>query len=188
MQEVSLSVHLTLLCHAATRSMRQGAFPGQDDPVDAAGITKAGKRSIAADTGFASPALAARHTAEALGVAVTYDPALRDVDHGDWAGRSFADVHAASPDAFADWMANPASGAPGGESLAAVRDRMAEWLAERRQGTENILAITHPMVIRAAIAAALDMPVEATLRIDIAPLAQVHLSWNSVWRLQAIMS
>ena len=42
------------------------------------------------------------------------------------------------------------------------------------------------MVIRAAIAEALDMPSAATLRIDIAPLSAATLSFYGLWRLQAI--
>jgi broad specificity phosphatase PhoE len=184
--EVSLSLHLTLLCHAATQAMREGAFPGQVDPVDDGGLAKARAQRIEACACVSSPALAARQTAEALGMAAATDIALRDIDHGEWAGRAFGDIHLASPDAFADWMADPASGAPGGETLVTVRDRMAGWLSDRISQGETMLAITHPMVIRAAIAAAIDITPEATLRIDIAPLCAVRLSWNRVWRLQSI--
>ncbi len=168
--------------------MREGAFPGHDDPIDGGGLTKTQALRMERRDCLTSPSLAARQTADALGIMAKTDIALRDMDHGDWAGRALGDLHADSPDFFANWMADPASGAPGGESLATVRDRMADWLADQCAGGEDRLAITHPMVIRATIAAALDIPPEATLRIDIAPLSQVHLSWNRVWRLQAITS
>lgn len=168
--------------------MREGAFPGHDDPVDKGGIAKAQAQRMERRDCLTSPSLAARQTADALGIGAATDMALRDMDHGDWAGRAFGDIHTDSPDLFANWVANPASGAPRGESLMAVRDRMADWLAVQCARGENGLAITHPMVIRAIIAAALDIPPEATLRIDIAPLSQVQLSWNRVWRLQGITS
>ena len=168
--------------------MREGVFPGHEDSVDAGGLAKVKARRAEQRNCLTSPSLAARQTADALGIVATTDMALRDMDHGDWAGRAFDTLHADRPDLFANWMADPASGVPGGESLAAVRDRMADWLANQCAGGEDRLAITHPMVIRATIAAALDIPPEATLRIDIAPLSQVHLSWNRVWRLQGIAS
>lgn len=183
-----LSLHLILLCHAATRAMREGAFPQLDEPIDDGGVRKAQTRRLKQRDCLSSPSLAARQTADTLGIGVHVDEALRDMDYGDWAGHSFARLHGDSPDKFAQWMADPASGAPGGEPLTAVCDRMTAWMNDLCSGDGDRLAITHPMVIRAAIAAALDISPEATLRIDIAPLTQVHLSWNRVWRLQGITS
>lgn len=179
---------LILQCHAGTRMMRQGGFASDAEPVDAGGIAKlAASGPAASDMAYVvGPALAPRQTAEALAVVATVDPALRDMDHGVWTGRTLIDIMAADPDGAAAWMAGPAKGAPGGESLASVRARMADWLAAQVVRGEPLWAITHPMVMRAAIAAAIDMPLEASLRIDIAPLGIVRLGWNRQWRLQAI--
>lgn len=168
--------------------MREGAFPQLDDPIDDGGVTKAQMLRLKPSNCLTSPSLAARQTADALGILAQTDVALRDMDHGDWAGITFARLHHDSPEQFALWMADPTSGAPSGEPLSAVCDRIKAWLNDMSSEDGERLAITHPMVIRAAIAAALDIPPEATLRIDIAPLTQVHLSWNRVWRLQSITS
>ena len=166
--------------------MRVGAFPTREEGLDAGSLRKAGARRLEASVWLTSPALAAQQTAAALGVSATVDEALRDIDHGSWAGLTFEDVQAADPAGLAVWLANPARGAPGGEGLAEVRARVAGWLRPQAQSNSSVVAVTHPMVIRAAIAETLDMPSAATLRIDIAPLSAVVLSFNGVWRLQAI--
>jgi broad specificity phosphatase PhoE len=169
--------------------MRKGGFSAIDEPLDEGGEAKtlaARGRAFEERSCSTSPALAARQTAAMLEIDASVDDALRDLDHGDWTGRLFADVHASSPDAFARWIEDPASGAPGGEPLALVRDRMVQWLADRAKQGGPLLAITHPMVIRAAIAIALDIPSPATLRVDVAPLSITRLSWNGVWRLQTV--
>jgi broad specificity phosphatase PhoE len=168
---------------------RLGGFADAAEPLDAGGLRSARTVRIPGPAPrhvATSPALAACQTAEALGLAAETVPALRDIGPGIWAGKHLADLHAADPDALAGWMADPASGAPGGETMAAVQDRVAEWLAAQTALDISILAITHPMVIRAAIAAALALPVTATLRIDVAPLSAVVLSYNRGWRLQAL--
>ncbi|WP_137803643.1 histidine phosphatase family protein [Caulobacter sp. 3R27C2-B] len=177
---------MTLLCHAATRAMRVGAFPTREEGLDAGGLKKAGARRLEASVWLTSPALAAQQTAEALGVSAMVDESLRDIDHGSWAGLTFEQVQAADPAGLSAWLADPARGAPGGEGLAEVRARLADWLESQAQGSSPVIAITHPMVIRAAIAEALDMPSAAALRIDIAPLSAAMMSFNLAWRLRAI--
>lgn len=183
-----MAFELILQCHGATRMMREGGFADEAEPLDSGGIARveafgppAGDRPCAV-----SPALAARQTAQLWDMAENIDPALGDMDPGAWRGRTLAEVGACDPEGMAAWIADPAAGAPGGESLAAVRMRMTGWLAERVTQGRSLRAITHPMVVRAAIAAAIDMPVRTSLHIDIAPLGIVRLGWNRRWRLQAI--
>lgn len=182
---------LTLICHAATRSMREGGFPARDEPLDEGGLRKAAAARIGAagarGVAFASDACAARQTAEALGLAPVVDAALRDIDHGRWAGLGFAEAHADDPERFAAWIADPAAGAPGGETLQQVVARADAWLRRHEGEGQPLFAVTHPMVVRAMLAAALDSPPAVVLRIDIAPLATVNLSHNRIWRLQAIV-
>mgnify|MGYP001598862728 FL=1 len=183
-----MAFELILQCHGATRMMREGGFAADAEPLDAGGIAKIGAFGPPA-TGLCcvvSPALAARQTAQLWDIAAEVDPVLRDINHGAWRGRTLAEIDAADPDGLLAWMTDPVAGAPHGESMNAVRARMAAWLAPRVAQNESLWAITHPMVMRAAIAAAIGMPLEASLRIDIAPLGIVRLGWNRIWRLQAI--
>lgn len=180
--EAKLSARLVLVCHAATPSMRTGGFASPDEPLDEAGVRAVARLQPSKTTVLTSPALAARQTAAAFGEGAIED-ALRDIDHGAWTGRTFAEL---DPAALVAWLADPAAGAPGGEPLAAVVARLGVWLAATAERTAPLIAVTHPMVIRAALAAALELPPAATLRIDIAPLSQMQLSFNRVWRLQGL--
>jgi broad specificity phosphatase PhoE len=176
-------MRLTLLCHASTATTRRGGFPCPGEGLDAPGVRAAAAlRPPRTGALRVSPARAPMETAARFGEA-RVDPALRDMDHGDWTGRLFADL---DPAALGAWLQTPAAGAPGGESLDTVVARMAAWLGTVRDHGQDVLAVTHPMVVRAALAAALDLPAAATLRIDIAPLSAATLSFNGLWRLQAL--
>lgn len=180
-----MTTRLTLLCAGATRSTRLGCFPDPGEPLDDGGRAKV--RALLRDwpgttRAYVSPAAAARETAQLLAVAGEQVSALRDQDAGAWAGRGLDDIGEA---AFAQWLAAPERGAPGGENMAAVRARVGAWLDALEPG--RVLAVTHAAVIRAAIALALDVPCAAVLGIDVAPLTRVMLSRHGRWRLQALM-
>jgi broad specificity phosphatase PhoE len=167
--------------------MREGGFPAPDEPLDTAGLRAAERVTLGSERFRAAPELASRQTAQAAGGMPVVEESLRDIDHGDWAGRSFADVHAADPAAFAAWLADPAGGAPEGETLDAVIARVRPWLVAQEQAEERSFAIVSPMIVRAILAAALAMPLPVAMRIDLAPLSQTILSFNRQWRLQAIV-
>lgn len=184
-----MATRLVLICAGATRSMRAGGFPDPAEPLDEGGRVKAGSAKLDGPkpaSVWTSPATAARETATALGLAATPSEVLRDIDHGAWTGLSFEAVHACSPDGLAAWLSAPEDGVPNGETFAAVAQRVEPWLRGLERVDQPIVAITHASVIRATIATALAIPVAATLRIDIAPLSQTFLSFNRVWRLQAL--
>lgn len=181
-----MSKRLILLCHAPTLSMREGGFPAPDEAIDEGGLRKLAKVRLPSPlpaTVLTSPMAAARQTAENLKIDAEVESGLRDMDHGDWTGRSLADIHASDPDALSHWIADPGSGAPGGETMDTLISRISPWLDDI---PKDVLAITHPMVIRAAMGSALGLPQQALFRIDIAPLSAVTLSFNRVWRLQSL--
>jgi broad specificity phosphatase PhoE len=184
-----VATRLTLLACAATASARTGGFATADEPVDEGGRRRAAAFRIDGprpDRVVTSPALAAIATASQLGFAALPEPRLGDQGHGAWSGKSFDAVAAEAPGAFRDWLAAPDAGAPGGEPLAAVCERAGEWLDAQRDADAAVLAITHPMVVRALLSHALSIPLQATLDIDIAPLGSVGLSYNGRWRLQSL--
>lgn len=61
-----------------------------------------------------------------------------------------------------------------------------DLLAARAGDEQRILAITHPTVMRAALAHVLEIPPSAAFRIDIAPLSRLTLSFNRQWRFQGL--
>jgi broad specificity phosphatase PhoE len=168
--------------------MRDGAFPDPDEPIDGGGRTKAGGLSIrpAPNLIVTAPAVAARQTAEILGHAANVEPALADMACGAWRGHSLTDVQASEPEALMAWIQDPASGTPGGESLVEVIKRVSTWMDGQASGDARILAVTHPNVMRAALAHVLDIPAAAAFRIDIAPLSMLTLSFNRQWRVQGL--
>ncbi len=179
-----MSTHLVLLCAGTTASFRAARFPDPGDPLDEGGRAAVRRFVPARRTPgrcVIAPTAAARETAALLALAGEEEPALADLDAGDWAGRGMAAVNAA---ALATWLAAPEAGAPGGESMAAVAGRVGQWLDGLATG--SILAVTHVAVIRAAIAHALAVPVAAALGIDVTPLMQVTLSRHGRWRVQEL--
>lgn len=189
MRKGHLATRIIWLCHAPTRAMREAAFPDPRDGLDDPGRRKASEidpGSVRHDIAVASPAAAAQETASALGIDAVAEPGIRDVEHGQWAGRSIGDVHATEPELLAAWLADPTQATPGGETLASVAERVGGWIDSQRDANARILAITHPAVIRVAIAHVLGCPLSSCRHIDIAPLSRTTISFNGQWRLQEL--
>jgi broad specificity phosphatase PhoE len=70
--------------------------------------------------------------------------------------------------------------------MEAVHVRTSAWLDTMTARDGAFLAITHPMIMRALLAHALQLPLASTLAIDIAPLSAARLSFNRRWRLQSL--
>ena len=102
--------------------------------------------------------------------------ALRDCDYGRWRGLASKDVAEREPDGFAAWLGDPAAAPHGGESLAALIERIGAWLTQSLARESATLAVTHASVVRAAIVNALGAGSSAFARIDVAPLSLARLS------------
>jgi broad specificity phosphatase PhoE len=184
-----MTTRLKLLCHASTSAVRSSAFPA-DEPLEEQARRKLAalpRRLLGADQCLTSPALRAVQTAEALALAATIAPDLRECDYGRWSGRSLEDVGAQEPEAVAEWLRNLAAAPHGGESVDALIERAAAWLDERQMISGATLAITHASVIRAVVVTAIEARPQSYWRIDIAPLTLVTLSHaNGRWALNGI--
>ena len=105
---------------------------------------------------YSSPLRRAVETAEILcGATPLSEPALVEMDWGDWEGfgldelrRRFGDEFARQEAAGLDFRP------PGGESPRDVRDRVARWLAAIAARRQPVVAVTHKGVLRAVLAAA----------------------------------
>jgi broad specificity phosphatase PhoE len=91
------------------------------------------------------------------------DPRLGPWDLGTWAGRPWDVLDLAS------WRADPAYDGHGGESLLALRDRVAGLFVDWHGRTGRLVAITHAAVIKAAVTVALRAPADAAWDVDVAP-------------------
>lgn len=171
---------LTLLCHGPSRAPAAPAstvrFP-RDEPLDTDLPELAALRPMLArvDRCVTSPLLRARETAAALGLSPTPEPALRELDFGQWGGRDLRAIAAEAPDAAALWLADPDAAPHGGESRTALQDRVAAWLTQQLAGRGHTFCITHASVIRAAVLHALAAPPDAFWRLDIEPLSRTEL-------------
>lgn len=175
------AVHLTLLCHALTQAQKNGRLAQPDDgilplAVEPLAITPETQLLVAPE----------RRAAQTAGLRLSQaqiEPALADCALGQWQGLPLKQLQAEQPQALAQWLKDPVSAPPGGESFAQVCERVGAWLmAFDRPG--EWLAVTHPWVIRAALVTVLECPLAAAQRIDVMPLSRVELSFTGQWRLR----
>jgi broad specificity phosphatase PhoE len=186
-----IAVRVTLIATAATGNQRRTEFPA-DGPLDAAGERLARQSALrvqGSERVLISPMVAARQTAEALGLIGTIAPALADCDYGRWAGRSFEAIAAAEPEAIAAWLTDDTVAPHGGESHQQLKERIGVFLDHVGTGlTGHTIMVTQPAVIRAAIVHAIAGTAQSFWRIDIAPLSQTMLTRsNNQWRLRGIV-
>jgi probable phosphoglycerate mutase len=97
----------------------------------------------------------ARIVAETLGLTVTVDRGLREVDVGDWSGRVHSEIEGLDPEGYERWQ-NGGKGWNGGESYEQMGERVVAAIlriALRHPG-QTLLIVTHGGSIRACRATA----------------------------------
>ncbi|MFI1285279.1 bifunctional RNase H/acid phosphatase [Streptomyces sp. NPDC020858] len=172
-----------LLRHGETALTPQKRFSGSggSDPE----LSPAGRRQAAAvaealaargtvQTVVSSPLRRCRETAQAvadrLGLTVTVEEGLREVDFGAWEGLTFAEVRERFPDDLQAWLDSPkAAPTGGGESfmaatrrISATRDRLLAAHAGR-----TVLLVTHVTPVKILVRLALGAPPEALFRMEL---------------------
>ncbi|PPJ22004.1 histidine phosphatase family protein [Nocardia nova] len=162
---------LTLISHGMTEAMRTARFP-VDEPLDELPRGAAAPAAPRAERVLAGPELRAAATATLLGLPATTEPALRDLDCGDWAGRPMDSL---DPADLMVWMSDPVYRGHGGEAITDLLDRVRDWLESVAGDRSRVVAITHPAVVRASVLLALAAPPESFWRIDIPPLSATTL-------------
>jgi probable phosphoglycerate mutase len=180
-----------LLRHGATAHTAERRFSGctGDNPP----LSEQGERQAAAlatrlarlprvDAVLTSELARARRTAElvaaACGLAVQVEADLREIDFGDFEGRTGAEVERHRPAELAAWRASPGTAPPGGESVqevagrvAAVRDRWA-----RRHPCGTVLLVSHLYPVRVSALDALGAPYGSVHRMTIEPTSVTEIS------------
>lgn len=157
---------VALLRHGSTAWNEQRRMQGRRDmPLSASGRAEVRTWRVPADLAFpatgavqwySSPLARAVETAQILSGAVPRtEPALIEMDWGDWEGYGLDELRLRFGDSFAK---NEAAGLdfrpPGGESPRDVRDRVVRWLGALAAHGEPVAAVTHKGVLRAVLAAA----------------------------------
>ena len=149
-----------LIRHGETDWNVEGRYQGQADPplneqgrVQAQQVAQAlqGERL---DALYASDLRRAAETAEAIGratgLAVRYDPRLREIHQGEWQGLLVTEIERRYPDLFRRWKESPLRVTlPGGESIAQMRERVLaaiEDIAQQHPG-QRVAIVAHKLPI-----------------------------------------
>jgi probable phosphoglycerate mutase len=133
---------------------------------------------------YSSPLERARDTAapvaEALDLDVRVEDSLNEIDFGEWAGASFQALD--GDPRWHVWNRERAAGSPpGGEPMAAVRERAAAQVARWREdhADETVLAVSHADVIKAFVCDVLDLSLDRHGAFDIDPASVTTLvAWE----------
>ena len=184
-------MRVTLVCHASTSAVRTASFPA-DEPLDRHGRVQTERMAgttARTDDVRCAPSQRCRQTVEALGLVAAVDPGLAGCDHGNWTGRSLAEVGSADPIGLTSWLSDPQFRGHGGESLADLMVRVGIWLDERTDPPHSVLAVCDAAVIRAAVAHVLHATPRSVWRIDVAPLSTTLLVGEpGRWSLRGLHS
>lgn len=131
-----------------------------------------------------SPRIRAKQTAQVLATAVDAplheDDRLAEIDFGEFEGRTYEEIEASHPEAYAAWMHSPTTMRfPGGESFAEMKVRVLEAVRALRSARpgETIGVVSHGGVGRIIIADALRMPDEAIFALEQSYAGVSVLDW-----------
>ncbi len=175
---------LLLLRHGVTPLTLEKRFAGIGDPPltddgraqarRAAARLRADARYGPIDAIVASPLqrtlATAQAVADAVGLPVTPEPGVREIDFGLLEGLTFAEAHERYPAELSAFLGSSEVAPPGGETLGALahragqaRDRLLE-----RHPRQTVLVVTHVTPIKALVCAALGAPLSAVNRMELA--------------------
>ena len=167
---------LLLIRHAEPDEDARGRCYGRlDVGLSPTGIASAERlaeslRPVQLDAVYVSPRLRAVQTATALGGNRTVDDRLRELDFGQFEGRTYDEIEREQPEFFRSWMETPTLVRfPGGESYAELRERVAAAVDEIVAANDGrtVALVSHGGVIRAALAVALGLPDERAFALDV---------------------
>jgi ribonuclease H / adenosylcobalamin/alpha-ribazole phosphatase len=180
-----------LLRHGQTEHTPERRFSGRNDlPLSRTGRAEAEAageraRSLGVEAVVASPLRRTRETAEivaaVLGLPVTYDDDLVELDFGDLEGLTFDEARSRHPLAARRFLDDVTVAAPGGESVADVSTRVAR--ARRRvleqHAGRTVLVVSHVTPIKLLLAAALGTGDEVVHRVFLEAASLSSVAWSS---------
>ncbi|MGB3697040.1 MAG: histidine phosphatase family protein [Gordonia sp. (in: high G+C Gram-positive bacteria)] len=193
---------IILLRHGQTQLSVDRRYSGRGNPE----LTDLGRRQAAAaadrlatgalgpiDAVLSSPLArtmtTARAVAEQIGADVQVAEGVIETDFGAWEGLTFAEAAARDPELHRRWLGDVEAAAPGGESFAAVGERIAlarEDILERFAG-RSVLVVSHVTPIKTMLRDALGVGPELLFRLhlDLASIsvAEYYPDGGSVVRL-----
>jgi broad specificity phosphatase PhoE len=186
------TTRLFLIRHGETLANREFRYIGsRDDALSETGARQAAQLAealaplpIAAI--YSSPLQRAYKTAQAIAalhqLSVQVTDELRECDFGAWEGLSRAEVLARGPEEtqrLQAWERDATVSPPEGESFATMQERvraLVEKLAQTHSG-EALALVSHVGPIKVLLAAALDAPISASMRIFLDPATISVIDW-----------
>ncbi|MCX7738486.1 MAG: histidine phosphatase family protein [Hydrogenothermaceae bacterium] len=103
----------------------------------------------------------AEYISKSLGLPISTNRDMIEIDHGDWSGMLVEEVKEKYPEMFRDWLYQPQTVTfPNGESLMDVFSRVRKFLGEmiEKHDGETVVIVSHTVPIRACLTAGLDLP------------------------------
>ena len=164
---------LIVVRHGRTAANASGLLLGRrlNPPLDEVGERQAAALARAigpVDRVVTSPLRRARQTAEALASSAEVDERWVELDYGELDGTP---LDAVPDEVFARWRLDETYAPPGGESLAALHDRVAAACKElvADAATRDVVVVTHVSPVKAAVAWALGVTPAVAWRMYVAP-------------------
>jgi len=187
---------LVLVRHGRTDVNARGLLLGRlDPPLDELGRLQAEQLVMAMerpDRVISSPLRRARETAEAFGLPVEIDERWIELDYGELDGLPVSTV---GVEVWARWRDDPTFVPAGGESLAALGERVISACSSLWEAAadEDIVVVSHVSPIKAAVAFAIGLGAEmgwrshldqaSITRISIGPRGPLLRSFNETGHL-----
>ena len=139
-------------------------------------------QALRVDAVYSSPLERAMETAQAMGLPVIARDELGEIRFGEWTGQTLEELE--RDERWRRWNTERgALRAPGGESMAEVRDRMIGELRrlQKEHPRQTVAVVSHGDPIRAAIVGLLDAPMDAVLRLQIHPASVSVVRKDEGW-------
>ena len=167
-----MTLTLYLLRHGQTEYSLNNAFCGSVDPkltddgIEMAQGFAVAYQSVEWQAIYASPMIRAIATAkplaEKLGMELELRDGLKEINYGNWEGKTVATVSSEYHDDYIRWTADPAWYPPtGGELAVAIASRALVVIEEikQRYSSGNILIVSHKATIRIILCSLLGIDV-----------------------------
>lgn len=187
------ALRIFLVRHGETAENVQMRYIGtRDEPLTDTGMKQADQvagalASFPIRAVYTSPLVRAVDTAgrikNALCATLHVDERLREGSFGRWEGmRRDEVIKLGSPDAelLARWESDASCAPPGGESLESIQVRTISLVKELEgeMPGESVVLVSHVGPIKALLASALDIPLEATRRLFLDPCSISVVDWG----------
>lgn len=176
-------MRVLLVRHGQSEWNASRRLQGQAD----VGLTDTGRRqadalkpvieAIGPSKALSSDLVRVKETAARIGAPnPRFTDRLREIDVGDWTGRSIEDVRAENPDGYRGWRAGTTT-PTGGESWSDFCARVCNVIEDERESPcENLLVVCHGGVIRAILQHFLGLGPENIIAVAPASLTAIRMA------------